>query len=95
MKKIEFVVQLIDAADLLKKCSDVAVKLLEQAECELELALDILEDVDSEKAKRFVARHSTPVRVGHATESAVFDAPFGQKPTSAFITGETVTRKND
>mgnify|MGYP003554972008 FL=1 len=93
--KTEFVVQLIDASDLLKKVSAVAVSLLEQAECELELALDILEDVESDKAKRFVARHSTPARARHATESAVFDAPFEQKPTSAFITGETVTRKND
>lgn len=88
--KTEFVVKLIDAAELLRDVCENTISLLEQAECELELALDILEDVDSDKARRFVARHSTPARARRADESAVFDAP-----KAFYITGETVTRKND
>ena len=88
--KTDFVKKLIDAAELLQDVCENTVSLLEQAECELELALDILEDVDSDKAKRFLARHSTPARACRADESAVFDTP-----KVAYITGETLTRTNE
>lgn len=86
--KTELVVQLIEVAELIKKASDLAAALLEQAECELELALDILKDVDSDKAKRFVTRHSTPARSIQAAESVVFGVPFGGKTMKACITSD-------
>lgn len=47
--KTEFVVKLIDAAELLRDVCENTISLLEQAECELELALDILKDLTATK----------------------------------------------
>lgn len=93
MKKIELNVRLSDAAELIDDVSANLVDLLDEAVSELEIALDILEDFNDPRAKKFIIRHST-LKEGAPLPPSIagFKRPVKKV---AYITGETVTRKND
>ena len=84
MKEIELTVRLHDAAEFQNVAADEYIRdLLAEAATELEIAIGILDKFDAAHAEKFVMRHSKPLET------------FTQGKLHAFITGETVTRKND
>ena len=94
MKKIELNIRLADASELIKDVADNLSRLLDEAEIEIELALDILEDFDDPRAKKFIQRHSIPTPPGIAWQPENLAGFKVAVPLNAFITDETVTREN-
>ncbi len=94
MKKVELNVRLADASELIKDVADNLSRLLDEAEMEIELALDILEDFDDPRAKKYIERHSTLTPPELAWLPGDLAGFKSAAPLKFFITGETVTRKN-
>lgn len=93
MKKIELNMRMLSAEKLISDVSEYAVALLSEAAGELEIALDILQDFDDPRAEKFMIRHSTDKEVSPMTPSI---SEFqNHNKLRAYITNETVTRKND
>ena len=77
MDEIELVVRLATAADNARdREEDDLAELLDEAQAELEVALAMLQKVDTDQARAFIDRHSSPMPL---TETAVHAKIWDQR----------------